>query len=74
MGSESQVNLVGDVEVLEGGKKLQFRFAETLAPPGAAFLGSGVQIAKDLGGPFFFWGGTRSSFWSPLLKLHHITP
>ncbi|CAJ1453042.1 unnamed protein product, partial [Effrenium voratum] len=31
VGSESQVNLVGDVEVLEGGKKLQFRFAETLA-------------------------------------------
>lgn len=31
VGSESQVELVGDVEVLEEGKKLQFRFQETLA-------------------------------------------
>ena len=31
MGSESQVELLGDVDVLENGKKLQFRFQETLA-------------------------------------------
>ena len=31
VGSESQVELVGDVDVLEDGKKLQFRFQETLA-------------------------------------------
>eukprot|EP00435_Cladocopium_sp_Y103_P070604 s473_g35.t1 len=31
VGSESQVELLGDVDVLENGKKLQFRFQETLA-------------------------------------------
>lgn len=31
VGSESQVQLVGDVDVLKGGKELQFRFSETLA-------------------------------------------
>ena len=31
VASESQVELLGDVDVLENGKKLQFRFQETLA-------------------------------------------
>ena len=31
VGSESNVQLVGDVDVLDGGKKIQFRFQETLA-------------------------------------------
>lgn len=31
VGSESNVKLVGDVEVLDGGERLQFRFDETLA-------------------------------------------
>eukprot|EP00437_Effrenium_voratum_P043334 CAMPEP_0181472016 /NCGR_PEP_ID=MMETSP1110-20121109/39378_1 /TAXON_ID=174948 /ORGANISM="Symbiodinium sp., Strain CCMP421" /LENGTH=202 /DNA_ID=CAMNT_0023597063 /DNA_START=47 /DNA_END=651 /DNA_ORIENTATION=- len=31
VASESNVQLVGDVDILEGGKKLQFRFQESLA-------------------------------------------
>ncbi|CAE7486847.1 unnamed protein product [Symbiodinium pilosum] len=31
VASESNVQLVGDVDVIDGGKKLQFRFQETLA-------------------------------------------
>ena len=31
VGSESNVELLGDVDVLENGKKIQFRFQETLA-------------------------------------------
>ena len=49
MGSESQVELLGEVDVLENGKKLQFRFQETLAFQAQCISGSenGSEIDQN---------------------------